>query len=768
MPQKIIILIAMLFSAILLYGQDANRTISRIQVIGLKNSYNRVMKELPVHEGGVWNDGEKKKLIGYYKKLQDDGIFDDSPFKIDEIQKDSNLVELKIYVNEKMSWFMFVIPKWGSNSGLQPKFKYWLFYVNGYKVPIELELEFLQKDSLNLAVRSSEQININDRLSTQFELKTYTTSLNYALSQNSDWANGIENLFGVVNYRIPGIELTLSPGLGFGYGNKLKTLTSNKLDTAVIEQYHATILNPRLGITYPIPENGATISSNFGFGYKNIYDDNISSQRYTIQEISLSLLPNNPRSISDPLSYPINVSYTNPIPYINATFNTSLNFAYKSSDTSYKNYAFSSSKYYQSQYDAKFFDNTILASLSDGDKAFIKSKYTKNGNKGVYNINSDVTDAEKILISDMLSNMNLINDSFTYYSGIYINPTLGFTFPVKSTGLSVSPGLQLKYYYKWQPDPLTYNAYDNRNEIDLIPNIGMSYAIPFIDATVSSNIEFWYTRIWRDFPGNTYFYDKISLKNTYIAFEKKFYFDDYYFSSTKTPDSLKQKANQTFFIAARFKYDPIFSSSNIPNILGDQKTLYSSSINDLTTTIEGSYELYLPAYKYNKFKMRLMAFASNASYLKFKDSEDILGNWIRGNGYDFFGGWFGMVMNIEFWLNLFTFDTPKVGSFNLPKTLTWQMYWVFYADIGFGLANDAIFSTDYPGLSYTLNFNDVHILPAMTVGTAIKVFPKFVPLAMNIEINMNLYNFLKDKSFGRNLWIELSFSRYIEDSWFKR
>jgi hypothetical protein len=414
----------------------------------------------------------------------------------------------------------------------------------------------------------------------------------------------------------------------------------------------------------------------------------------------------------------------------------------------------------------RFFETAMLPSLSEADRVFIKSKFTRDGNNEFYNLNSDVTDSDRALISDILDDFTFINDSFTYYSGIYLNPSFSFTFPVKNTGLSFTPAFQMNYYLRWQPDPFTYNVNFNRNQTDIIPSLSMTYAIPFIDATLSFNIELWYTRIWHYVEGSSLSYSKISLKNTYISFEKKFYFDDDFLDSIKAPDSLKQKAEQSFKIISRFKFDPIYSDNGILNTSNSQKTLSGSSLDNLVMSIEGYYNLYLPAYKYNKFKFRLMAFASNASFFKNNNETDtITVNYIRGNGYEFFGGWFGMVCNIEFWLNLFTFDTPKIAGFSLNKPLSFQMYWIIYADVGFSFCKNAFVSSS-SGVTYTVDYNGLHLLPALTVGTGINVFPKFIPLALTIDVNFSLYNILKSKSLVYSL--SFSFSKYIEDNWFKK
>jgi len=68
---------------------------------------------------------------------------------------------------------------------------------------------------------------------------------------------------------------------------------------------------------------------------------------------------------------------------------------------------------------------------------------------------------------------------------------------------------------------------------------------------------------------------------------------------------------------------------------------------------------------------------------------------------------------------------------------------------------------------YTLDKNMAHILPALTVGTAFRIYPKFVPLIINVEVNVNAYNMVKDKgSFTSYIYFEFSIAREINASWF--
>ena len=59
-------------------------------------------------------------------------------------------------------------------------------------------------------------------------------------------------------------------------------------------------------------------------------------------------------------------------------------------------------------------------------------------------------------------------------------------------------------------------------------------------------------------------------------------------------------------------------------------------------------------------------------------------------------------------------------------------------------------------------------MPAITLGTSVKVYPKFMPLVVNLEANINLYKLLITKDFSTaTIYFEFSVSRLVEDNWFK-
>ena len=181
--------------------------------------------------------------------------------------------------------------------------------------------------------------------------------------------------------------------------------------------------------------------------------------------------------------------------------------------------------------------------------------------------------------------------------------------------------------------------------------------------------------------------------------------------------------------------------------------------NNFKFIFQTQYTLYLPTYKENRFKMRLFLFGSYNKDNEKVGDDNILGNWIRGKGYDYFGGYFGFVSNFEYWIHLFDINTPKFIGTKVDKEFVWQIFWVFYTDIGLSL-NDKIRDP------HTLDLNNFHLIPALTIGTSVKVYPKFMPLVINIDINFNTYNFIKNKSLLGSLFFEFSIGRQVEGSWF--
>ncbi len=191
---RIFFLIILLSTAVL-YSQDLSvdtaplpPIIENISYIGLKYAGIRVTSEIPIKKGDLWDDIKKKAVIEYLKRLESENIFEKDGVKIEENPLPNGSVEIVISVSESLPFFMFALPFYSTTKGFKAKIKYWQFFTNGFKTPLEGQLEYLAKDNFNLFVRTNEPININDAVKFSFDVDTYTTIVNY-ISTLPDWNN---------------------------------------------------------------------------------------------------------------------------------------------------------------------------------------------------------------------------------------------------------------------------------------------------------------------------------------------------------------------------------------------------------------------------------------------------------------------------------------------------------------------------------------------------------------------------------------------------
>ena len=173
------------------------------------------------------------------------------------------------------------------------------------------------------------------------------------------------------------------------------------------------------------------------------------------------------------------------------------------------------------------------------------------------------------------------------------------------------------------------------------------------------------------------------------------------------------------------------------------------------------YSLYLPVYKSHKFKFRGLLYASFNDVTDKAFDDDLIGDWVRGKSFDSLDSYVGLVLNFDYWIPLFVVDTNKFIGKSMKKPMMWDVYWVWYTDVMLGVTNE---ETDL-----TLDKNLLHLLPALTIGTAFRFYPKFIPLGINVEVSLNTYNLLKEReSFTRYIYFEFSITHQITSNWFHK
>lgn len=749
-----------LLSTTVLYSQDlsidtvkAPLIIENISYIGLKYANTRVTSEIPIKKGDLWDDIKKKAVTEYLKKLESENIFEKDGSKIEEILLPSGAVEIVISVSESLPFFMFALPFYSTTKGFKAKIKYWQFFANGFKAPLEGQLEYLAKDNFNLFIRTNEPININDAVKFSFDVDTYTTIVNYMSTlpdwNNRLWENGVKNISLNFDFLAPVVNMRINPIFSFGYGNLLSTEPAGDI-LRLKDQDHITLLNPNVYLYLPIGDDESYISSHLGFGFKNLFSQSYKQINFNKNEFSVSLFGNNPKEIKDPLSNPVKITagFFN-FPSIDSSLYTDVNFAFKSTVNQNSDGALYDNLLLK-EFGFSVFEDDILDKIeTDSEKKFLKSMYYKNYDDGKYILTDSASGADKEKIWDILTGIN-----FVYSAGLDLNPNVRFTFNIPTTELYFTPGFIFYYNSKWEPTSLG-KINSTANNITLGGTLGVKYTIPYIDVPISLNIDLRYSRDWAaNYLTENYNYNVINKFIIYDLsawFEKDFKFSDHYLKSQKVSDDLIVNAGHKLKINFTLKGDPVYEDG--------YKSGVSYSSNNLQTSFELLYQLYLPVYKDHRFKARALIYSTYNHSVDSSFGSTFIGNWIRGKGFSAYSGYFGLIINLDYWIPLFTINTPGILGKKLKKDLIWQVYWVLYTDIAISLTE-----TETP---YTLDKNMAHILPALTIGTAFRVYPKFVPLIINVEVNVNAYNMIKDKgSFTSYIYFEFSIAREVDTSWF--
>lgn len=762
MQKKYSILFLFLFSISLLSGMDNSTDttamidptsdiyINNIDISGIKYTSKRITKDIPLKKGDIWNIENKNKLMIFFNTLKKEKIIEDKEVIIEEKINNKN-VDLKIQISEQLGFFCIVLPFYSTSYLFKAKLKYYNFYFDGFLFPFEADLEFIQKDRINLSMRAYDPIYLTKDLSISFDLITYTTTLNYLMffdnvRFNEYWKNGLESLSLKFNYKIPKTQITISPGIGLGYANILTTDPVGDLNY-INDEYHVIMLTPKFGFNIPIDKINSQINGNFGFSFKNEYkvvNDRIDKLKK--QEIGISLIPHDlkdiPKDIKDPLSYPVNFGYNYTFPKKGIGLNMGFNFALRKGLENYSDDNYIDNLIIQ-EFDEDVFEDTILNfNEIKNDKELLnkfKSWYTYDDENDKY-ILKRITTEEKKLIWDTLSNPKV---GFIYSNGVLVNPVISFSFPFGTTGFSLSPAFSFGYVNKWQ------NSKSNNNSIGISQELNFNYEIKSIDANLKGGIGLSYGRTFTSFTDNYYtnVQDTFSLNKIVMTFVKSFSLSKGFLKLQKIPDYLTEKSGHKIKLDLRLGASPILTDGKFT----------PSNFNSI---FEAQYQLYLPTYKENRFKMRMSLFGAYNKDNEKIGGDNILGNWIRGKGFDYFGGFFGFISNFDYWIHLFDIKTPKFVGTKIKKELIWQIFWIIYTDIGFVL-NDEIKDP------YSIDINNLHLIPALTIGTSFKVYPKFMPLYINIDINFNTYNFLRNKNLTGNLFFEFSIGKPVDSEWFK-
>ena len=863
--KKIIYFTIFLFIALPIFAQDL--IIEKINFTGLSFAKKRVLKELPIKVGGVWNLSEKQKVISYFWGLQNEKILDEGELvKIDE-KISNNKVELTLNLNESLPFFFFPMPFWKTTTLLKIKFKFWLFYINGYNFPMDAHIEFSERENLNLYAKYENVILTEDqRLSSTLYFKAYTTAINYMLTYqfddtvfrnykagdrlNKNLITGLEDTHIAFKYIIPNVEATILPSFSFYFKNTI-TNVDNTTDTT-----NDVFINPKIDFTLPIPNTRMSLITKFGFAFGNInkeirtnekFNDKLSYRRFlfALSNINYDALKNISYSGNDGEgAKPTNDEYLSGIalsnihlPIIHGSLTSVLWVGYFCSYfTNFDNNNIISniSNFFKIKpilgisipipaAKATFYTNLGLGySLrwdSSSDNQYIRNY--EETNKKTFNVDDYMKAYEVKKDGPVLPYIYKIAKVYTNTLTVALNCddpisnpiTSKIVFGIPNYGITISHELGFAYssvwntYYQNDKD-LAITGYGTtdyhfKNDMKFASNFTLIFPIPIINARGEFYFDISYLNSWginnktNEIIENSKDGLKDGLKDS-LPVMQKFYIkrfsfllempiklNEFYLKSRKIDDFTRSKVNMWNSFAILFNIgfpEPTKYNNNV------DKFLFTNSIkrnelklfpNNLVLQFDLLYNLYLPIYKEHIYKMRFFGFA-RYNDIKIFTPDSNTPNDIRNIDYWFredraskfaiFGGFAGILTNIEYRIPLFTVNTAQFFNIPMKKDLIWKVYWTFYTDLGLGLAINKI--VDPNNNVFTYDVNSIHLLPALTVGTSLKIYPKFVPVVLNIELSYNIDGKLLNtrNDLASYLFIGFSLERINEgvgNAWFK-
>ena len=732
---------------------DSAVRVTKITLSGVKLSRARFDKQLPVHVGDEWNKEVLTKVMKFLNALHSDNVIESGNYGVKQ-QVSGSSAELTIYVAEKLPLFAFAFPFYSTTKGFKAKLKYWQFYHKGFPMPIEAQLEYIAKEKLGFTIEA-DKLRINDNMNVSFNLDAFTSTLNFLSGDpnwHSDiWESGIEDLSAFMNITVPKTQTYIRPYIGMGYGNVITTAEEYKLDN-ITSQNHVTLLNPTLQVKQPWDNKGSYFRTNLGFGYKNYYtsiSDVSGDTVSTKNEFSLALIGNDPEDIKNPLENPVRLGEVGiALPKIGSMMYLSFDTAVMQTIMSVSSTASAEAEYtyddiFLKEFSYSKFEDDILKKIDDPtDREFVRSCYYKDTDDKKYYINKGTSNATKQMIWDILKLSGII-----YNNGFMVSPSIRFDFAVGRTGLHILPGASFGWNVKYE-DPKVRN-----HTVGVNGSLAAHYTIPIIGLLLKFNSSVTYSHEWWDDDIDREYHtditDKVVINEIMLSAQKFIPMSNFYLNRQQVNTDLRPKAGHEVIAKFRLEADPVW------------KVADGTKSGTVETTLEVMYSLYLPVYKSHKFKFRGLLFASFNDVTDKAFEDQFIGDWVRGKGYGSLDSYAGLVLNFDYWIPLFVVDTNKFIGKTMKKPMMWDVYWVWYTDMMISVTNKET--------ALTLDKNLLHLLPAMTVGTAFRFYPKFIPLGINVEVSINAYNLVKEKgSFTSYLYFEFSITHQINSNWFHK
>lgn len=369
-----------------------------------------------------------------------------------------------------------------------------------------------------------------------------------------------------------------------------------------------------------------------------------------------------------------------------------------------------------------------------------------------------------------------------------ISPYFSFftSFPVQGKNIYFQPVFWISYYHHWGKDTFSdafkeSKKYKNYSELysEGQFRIGQKFSIPIflnlVNIWLVPSVEISY------FKFNAYahydfinfvildYYDQNLNIYTYIR-------DNVNLSLTLTFDkNLNYKdGNHRFNILLAY-YQRLYGDWGVTRLVRDGYVdgTKDGKLDSLTEYypnytrffFQFSYWFNLRFLNNHIFKLRTRLFAYFNDYLEYstysptESADDLAPGKIRG--------WAGLFMLLKYELPLFFVSTPAFLSKKVSRTLKWEAYWDFLLEPGLAQNNqpEIRWIEENGGYKernrYTIDRNNIHLFPALTVGTAIRVLPRFVPIQIKLNIAANLWTIIRDKEIhGKTILLEFS----IEDA----
>lgn len=365
-----------------------------------------------------------------------------------------------------------------------------------------------------------------------------------------------------------------------------------------------------------------------------------------------------------------------------------------------------------------------------------------------------------------------------------INPAFSFStsFPVPGKNFSISPTFFTSYKHYYGKDTFSdafkaskygdYAAFYSEGIFNIGQILALPFIIPKIFATLTPAVTVSFTKF------NAYAHHNY---NDFIVLD---YFDQNFEVYTYIRDAVDLTFSLDF--DKSFNYRNSYhrfqvSTAYYQRVYGDWGVTKSVRDGYVDGTKDGRFDSiteYYPfytrfnfqfAYWFNlnflrthnlKIRTRLFAKFNDilelSSYDNAESADDLSPGKIRG--------WAGLFMLLKYELPLFNVATQRFLTKEVSRPLKWEVYWDFYMNAGLAQNNEPEIrwyekddGTYKELVRYTIDRNNLHLYPALTLGTTIRVLPKFVPTQISLNVAGNIWQILRDKEIsGKSILLEFS------------